>query len=186
MPVTVVGVDPGFANIGVMALSLLPIGAKAIAATAIITKPEGKKRNLRQESDDTRRLEAIRIEFSDFLNKTKPQIAAFERVPRIQKNPTATRQCALGWACMWTLCRERLIPVLVFEPEDIKYEVCKNRSAGKSDMVKALKSRFPGFKGWPDSKKIEHVADAGGAALLARYDPIVETLHTAQRIAAST
>jgi len=186
MSVVVLGVDPGFANIGMMVLNLLPVGAKALAAHALITKPDAKKRNLRQESDDTRRLELIRVEFMAFVDKTKPHLAAFERVPRIAKNPTATRQCALGWACMWTICRERQIPVLVFEPEDIKYEVCKNRSASKTDMVKALKSRFLGFKGWPESKKVEHVADAGGAALLARYDPTFETMLAALRITGRT
>jgi Holliday junction resolvasome RuvABC endonuclease subunit len=174
--VIVLGVDPGFASIGVMAVELLAVGAKAIFAEAITTKPEGKKRNLRQESDDTRRLDLIRTEFSAIFDKIKPQIAAFERVPRIARNPTATRQCALGWATMWTVCRERGLPVLIYEPEEIKYEVCKSRGASKDDMVKALKARFPGFKGWPDTKKVEHCADAGGAALLARRDPIVEIL----------
>jgi Holliday junction resolvasome RuvABC endonuclease subunit len=174
--VIVLGVDPGFANIGVMAVELLSVGAKAIYAEAIFTKPEGKKRNLRQESDDTRRLDMIRTEFGAIVEKVKPRVCAFERVPRIARNPTATRQCALGWSCMWTICRERGLPVLIYEPEEIKYEVCKDRGASKDDMVKALKSRFPGFKGWPDSKKVEHVADGGGAALLARRDPVVEIL----------
>ena len=181
MSVFVLGVDPGFANIGVMAVELLQVGARAIFAEPILTKPGGKKRNLRQESDDTRRLDLIRTEFSVILDKTQPQVAAFERVPRIARNPTATRQCALGWACMWTVCRERGLPVLVYEPEDIKYEVCKDRGASKDDMVKALRARFPGFKGWPDTKKVEHVADAGGAALLSRHDPIIEILMGAKK-----
>lgn len=184
MSVLVIGVDPGFANIGVMAVELLSIGAKAKFVSPIITKPGGKKRNLRQESDDTRRLDIIRIEFSVMLDKIHPQIASFERVPRL-RNATATRQCALGWACMWTLCRERNIPVLVFEPEDIKYEVCKDRGASKDDMVKALKGRFPGFKGWPETKKVEHCADAGAAALLARHDPLVEILLAAGKAVAT-
>lgn len=183
MSVLVLGVDPGFANIGVMAVELLSVGAKARFVESIVTKKDSKKRNLRQESDDTRRLELIRVEFSCLLDRIKPQVAAFERVPRIAKNPTATRQCALGWACMWTVCRDHGLPVLVFEPEDIKYEVCKNRSASKEDMVKALKARFPGFKGWPDTKKVEHVADAGGAALLARCDPIVEVIMNVNKAA---
>jgi Holliday junction resolvasome RuvABC endonuclease subunit len=179
--VRILGVDPGFANIGVMGINLLSHGAKAMFADAIITKSEGKKRNLRQESDDTRRLEQIRVEFGVVVDNVQPQVAAFERVPRIRMNPTATRQCALGWSTMWTVCRERGIPVLVFEPEDIKYEVCKDRGASKTDMVKALQARFPGFKGWPDTKKIEHICDAGGAALLARRDPVVEILLTATK-----
>lgn len=174
MSAIVLGVDPGFAHIGMMAIEHLFLGAHAVAAEVIVTKAGGKKRNLRQESDDTRRLEVIRNEFVVFLNKINPAVVAMERVPRIAKNPTTTRQCALGWSCMWTIARERSIPVLVYEPEDIKYEICKDRSASKAQMVKALKNRFPAFEGWPITRVIEHVADAGGAALLARLDPVVE------------
>lgn len=174
MSAIVLGIDPGFAHIGLMVIEHLRLGARAISADVILTKPEGKKRNLRQESDDTRRLELIRTEFTTFLEKVNPAVVAIERVPRIAKNPKTTRQCALGWACVWTIVRAKGIPALVYEPEDIKYEVCKDKQASKSDMVRALKNRFPTFDEWPDTKNVEHIADAGGAALVARLDPVVE------------
>lgn len=181
MTVRVLGVDPGFAHIGLMGVEHLSIGASALFARAVVTKPGAKKRGLRQPDDDTRRLEIIRAEFGAAMDETSPAVVAMERVPRIPRNPKATRQCALAWSVMWTIARERGIPVLVCEVEDIKYEVCKNRGASKDDMVKALKRRFITFDQWPDSKNVEHVADAGGAALLARSDPVVEVLLQAER-----
>lgn len=171
----VLGVDPGFANVGVMLIEHLRIGSRAEFASAILTKAGAKKRSLRQESDDTRRLEQIRNEFSRMLDETKPEIVAIERVPRLRNGKT-TRQCALGWSVCWTMARERGLPVLVYEPEDIKYEITGDRQASKEEMVKALKGRFPTFDQWPDTKTVEHIADAGGCGILARRDPLVEAL----------
>ena len=175
--VTVLGVDPGFANIGLMAIKLRGVStAIALSTFLILTKkPSAKKRKMREADDDTRRLCEIEVQFRAILDEVKPDLVAMERVPRL-RNATANRQCALAWGAMHAICREGKIPVLIYDTDEIKVKVTGNKQASKAQMVAGLKAIFPTFKGWPMTAKVEHVADAGGAALCAENDPGVELL----------
>jgi crossover junction endodeoxyribonuclease RuvC len=174
--VVVLGVDPGFANIGLMGIKLRKLSAAATYAKHIGTKkPPKKKRKLRETDDDIRRLEIIGNEFSDALDEVKPDVVAMERVPRL-RNPGSNRQCATAWGAMYREARRRGIPVLVYDTDEIKIAVTGKSQASKELMVKSIKKMFPTFKGWPSKTKVEHVADAGGAALCAKSDPSVELL----------
>jgi Holliday junction resolvasome RuvABC endonuclease subunit len=159
-----------------MVVKLMGLKVSAKSAHLILTsKPPKKKRKLREADDDIRRLEEIRVAFRGILGEACPDVVAFERVPRL-RNPSATRNCALAWSAMWTICREAGLPVLVYDTDEIKVKVTGKKQASKAQMVKALKKIFPRFKGWPPTAGVEHVADAGGAALCAENDPAVEML----------
>lgn len=173
--VVILGVDPGFANIGVMAIKLTKNRRSVKRAEFIGTKPAGKKRKIRDADDDTRRLEEIRIAFRKTLAEVCPNVVAMERVPRL-RNPKANRQCALAWAAMYTCAREKGLPVLVYDTDEIKETVTGKKTASKESMVTCLQALFPNFKDWPEGSKVEHVCDAGGAALCAESDPAVEML----------
>jgi Holliday junction resolvasome RuvABC endonuclease subunit len=173
--VKLLGIDPGFANLGLFGAHLFVLGAKPAFCKLILTKKDKGKRHLRQYDDDTRRLEQIEQEFEATLDEFAPDIVSSERFPSLRSNQ-ATRQLALAFAAMHALTRRRKIPFLIHEPEDLKWEMCKSRTASKEDMATAVKRLFPGFKGWPPSKKVEHVIDAAAACLRARHDPIVEVL----------
>ena len=54
--------------------------------------------------------------------------------------------------------------------------LCNKKSASKEEVIQAVKHRYPSFKGWPKTKKIEHVADAVGAAVTAFKEPFVMSL----------
>jgi crossover junction endodeoxyribonuclease RuvC len=176
MKVTVLGIDPGFANIGLMSIQLQGRKSKALATFSIETKkPPKKRRTLREADDDVRRLEEIEDRFRVIMEEVNPDIVAMERVPRL-KNASATRQCALAWGAMHAICRNGKIPVLIYDTDVIKKRVTGDKQASKVKMVNALKKIFPRFKDWPEGKRVEHVADAGGAALCAENDPAVELL----------
>lgn len=176
MGVVVLGVDPGFANIGLMGIKLRALSAAIVYAKYIGTKkPPKKKRKLRETDDDIRRLEIICVEFSAALDEVQPDVVAMERVPRL-RNAAANRQCATAWGAMYCEARSRGIPVLVYDTDEIKIAVTGKAQASKELMVKAMKKKFPTFKDWPSKTKVEHVADAGGAALCAKNDPSVELL----------
>ena len=178
MSVTVLGIDPGFANIGLMSVKLVDgLSVRALKAWLILTKkPSAKKRKMREADDDTRRLLEIEDQFRVILSEVKPDVVAIERVPRL-RNPAANRQCALAWGAMHAICREHKIAVLVYDTDEIKVKVTGKKTASKVQMIAALKKLFPAFKGWPSpASKVEHVADAGGVALCAENDPAVEML----------
>jgi Holliday junction resolvasome RuvABC endonuclease subunit len=173
--VRVLGLDPGFANIGLFGLTLYPIGEHANFVKVITTKKESKKRRLRQYDDETRRLEQIEREFDAVLTDFNPDIVSAEQFATL-RNAGTTRQIALAYGAMHALAKRRNIHFLAFGPQEIKLEIAGKRSATKTAIFDALKKKFPAFDAWPTTKKLEHVSDAGGAALLARYDPLVGLL----------
>jgi len=174
--IVILGIDPGFANIGLMVTKVYPGGRREVKSVHFIsTLPASKKRGIRQMDDNTRRLEEIRVAFKGIVATTCPNIVAMEQVPRL-RNPAANSQCALAWAAMWGHARDKGLPVLVYTVEDIKVRVTGKKQASKVNMVNGLQGIFPTFTGWPDTARVEHICDAGGAALCAESDPAVELL----------
>lgn len=170
------GIDPGLANAGVMVLRFTASGGCAVKFSQDIhTKPEGKKRGTREASDDDRRVEILQVQFTKLLAESCPDVVACERCPSL-RNPSAQRKTALAYATFRAVVRAKGLPWLVFEPVDIKQRVTGSKKASKDEMVAGLKRLFPTYKGWPVKSRVEHVADAGGAALCAERDPLVEML----------
>jgi len=175
--IRVLGVDPGFANIGLFGITRLSPGVKAEFSRLILTE-KGNEGSEGQYEDDLRRLELIEAEFVLALDDFKPDVVASERTPSL-RNAQATRQIACAFGAMHAISRRRGLPFLIFHPEDIKFELCGSRKAKKPKLAKALKGIFPTFSDWPKAKKkatttkhggysmITHVVDAGGAAILA-------------------
>ena len=176
MAVRVLGVDPGFRNLGLFGLRLTGIGSiSASFAKVITTKKVNKKHRILEADDEIRCLEEIERAFKDALSTFMPDVVITEERPKLRSNQ-ATAVVAMAFAALHAITRANGIPFIVVSIPDIKLCVTGDRSASKADMVKALKGKFPGFKGWPDSARVEHVADAGGAALCAQRHPVVEML----------
>lgn len=174
--IIVLGVDPGFANIGLMVIRFTASGGCGIKYSLDLhTEPEGRRRKLREHEDDERRSEIIQREFTRVLNEQQPDIVATERCPSL-RNAKASRKTALGYATMRAIVRARNMTWLTFDVDEIKQRVTGDKKAGKPEMIAGLKRLFPAYKGWPSTKRVEHVADAGGAALCAERDPIFELL----------
>ena len=109
------------------------------------------------------------------VDEVKPAAVALAQGHRV-RNPGENRQCATAWGAMYCEARSRGIPVLVYDTAEVKIAATGKSQASKELMVKAMKKKFPTFKDWPSKTKVEHVADAGGAALCAKSDPSVELL----------
>lgn len=173
--VRILGIDPGFANIGIFMVTVTKTGETAVACRVVTTKPAAKKQRIHAYDDEHRRLEEIERAFLGVLDGYKPDIVATETFPSL-RSASATRKIALVYGALHALARARGIPWRSYAPQEIKREITSKRSASKEEVFEALKSWFPGFTGWPSTKKVEHVADAGGAALSARHDHVVGML----------
>lgn len=174
--VRVIGLDPGWANIGVLGLRFRKLGVKFDFAKCIRTKPSSKKRRIHELDDENRRIDEIVDEFSRLLDEYQPDVVASERRPTGLRNKKTVAHCALAYGAMKAVVRQRKIPFLIYEPQEIKQRATGDPHASKEKVIRALKSMAPGFKDWPASAKVEHVADAGGAALCAEFDPLVEAI----------
>jgi len=185
----IVGVDPGFANLGFCAIDLFSVGGSSLVDTKLVTtSPEkGKSKNI---SDELRRLAEIEDAFKLFLDEHKPDVLAMEepgkclmrrpnpitRKPEWVTNSSTLRTSCMMWGAIHGICRDRGIYCIKVGAQQIKKTLCNKKNASKDEVVAAVKARYPAYKGWPKSKKVEHVADAVGAAVVSFIDPVVMTM----------
>jgi crossover junction endodeoxyribonuclease RuvC len=174
--VIIVGIDPGFANIGLAAVELLqPAGSILNGIKLLKTAPSAKKLRLAAADDESRRLAEIEDALIAFFDAHKPDIVAIENPPW-GKNAQAVKSCALMWGAAHCLCRTRGLVLINVSSQEIKKSVTGNRSASKEDVFDAIKAMYPSFSGWPTTAAVEHVADAAGACVAVRNHPLVYAL----------
>lgn len=172
----VVGIDPGFANLGLAAIKLQKLGGSSLLDVRLVrTTPLHKKNRIAVADDESRRLTEIEDELIAFFDKHRPEIVAIENPPW-GKNAQAVKSCALMWGAAHCLCRTRGLVLINVSAQEIKTTVAGSKSASKEEVFDAIKTRYPDFNGWPTTAGFEHVADAAGAAIAARGHPIVFAL----------
>ena len=182
------GGDPGFANIGFSCVDLFPVGASDLLDVKLVTTKKSTAK-VRLIEDELRRIREIEDEFIEFIDKWQPDVWAMEEPgkalmpkrgggpgPRFSVNPKTLRTQCLMWGSISGICRSRGIYVVQYTSQAIKKTICSSNKASKTDMEKAVKLLYPTFKGWPTTKKVEHVVDAVGAAVTAFKEPFVMTL----------
>lgn len=184
--VRILGVDPGFANIGLCLVELTDDGKSELLDTKlIITSPsEGKVGVI---DDEIRRLSEIEQEFLLFLTLNNPQVIAIEepgkclmkrynsktRKVEWASNPARLRTACQMWGSIHGIATAKGIDCVKIGSQEIKKHLCNNKNASKAEIIKTVKSNYPNYSKWPTTKKIEHVADSIGAAIVSFTKDIV-------------
>ncbi len=180
----IVGVDPGFANVGFAIIDLFAIGGSDLVATKLVTTAPSKKK-ITQNQDEKQRLEEIEDAFIAFIDEHNPDVMVTEEPGKClmkrniggkwvwQTNPKLLRTSCLMWGSIHGVCRGRGIYAISVGSQAIKKTLCNKKNASKPEVIAAVKSKFPGYTKWPKTKKVEHVADAAGAAITGFTDPAV-------------
>lgn len=185
--IRVLGVDPGFANIGFAALDLFDVGGSDLLSTGLVITKPGKGK-VKQIEDEIRRLHEIEDAFILFLNEWRPDVVAIEEPgkclmrrqvgPRVmwQTNPSLLRTSCLMWGAISGICRARGIYIVKYGSQEIKKVVCGSNKASKADMTKEIKGRYPNYTGWATTQRVEHEVDATGAGITSFKEPFVMSL----------
>ncbi len=180
----IMGIDPGFANLGISKLLYDPsVGYDLVGLEFIGTKKRSKKLGLRQKADDARRLEIIVERFDEIVRIWPADVYSFEECPSISLNARNTRKIAMAWGACFALARRRPGTIMLeYSPGDLKEVVTGNTTASKKEMIELLEQRFPALAEHPIAKsKKEHLADAIAAALKAAQDQAVLVLANAMK-----
>ena len=176
MSVKILGLDPGFANLGTLGMKFTAAGSARIVRTEVlVTCPMSKKLRRREMDDELRRLTELRCGLSRIIDEFEPDAIASEQRPQL-RSQKASAQVALAYAMTFTLACERGLPFLVYTIGEIKQEVCGDRQAPKSKIIERLRHLDPRFKAWPDDDGIKHCADAGGAAMCGAKDSVMQAI----------
>jgi Holliday junction resolvasome RuvABC endonuclease subunit len=168
------GIDPGFASLGMAVLERTPQGKVRLLAVRVLETKKGSKkamRDLRVAADDQRRLREFWEGLQRYLTEFSPKAMGVESYA-----PWPGQMGGNAWkvafAYQMAVCAgwaHGLLP-MTFRPDDLKRRLLGKNSGTKGDVEKALASQVEGFTEALEAiskTKREHAADAVGHAYLA-------------------
>jgi Holliday junction resolvasome RuvABC endonuclease subunit len=163
-----VGLDIGFAHLGIVKAELMPQSIKILDAKVILTEKSDKKREVKAADDNIRRTAELASELYSWLDEEVVAICAESQSwPR---NSSACSKLGMSWGVVTTLSVLEDIPIIQSSPQEIKLAVAGTKSASK---LQVIEQRFPKMK-WPTrSAHKEHVADATAAIISCLNHPVI-------------
>lgn len=176
----VLGIDGGFASMGVAAVNLGPEGEQLRRCWVVRTEKSAKKLGVRSGDDTARRARELAREVSAALAEFRPGAIAIE-APSWPRNAGVAAKMGVAFGVVFGLVQERGLPLVMASPQDVKRAVCGVKTASKDDVALAIERRFPDVE-WPKQSTLqEHAADAI-AVVLACLDS--DALQMARRLSA--
>lgn len=169
----VLGLDPGFAEMGMAVLEKTPDQhLRVVTLEPIRTKRSDKKamRNLRVSDDDERRSREIWNALGDALVRYKPQVIAVEQYTPFKAQGGGAFKVMRICGLIHGFALSHDVLYLSFNPQDLKRGTTGRLSASKEEVAAGLAMRVEGFdaalKKFPKGLH-EHLGDAAGHAFLA-------------------
>lgn len=168
----VMGIDPGFASLGVAVLEQRAGIVRALAADVVRTKKASKKalRDLRVSADDLRRVRAFWDGLDALVRAYEPQAVAVETyAPQPGRTGGNAWKAAMVYGLALGLGFSQKLQVLPFLPLDLKQKLARKSSASKQAVAEVVCGQVSGlevFLGALPAGQHEHVTDAAGHALL--------------------
>lgn len=180
----VLGLDPGFANLGWCVVELYPEGkARALSAGVFRTQKEAKKLNVYASHDDIRRSREIARALAELIDGFNVSAICAESMS-FPRNSSAAAKIALSWGVITAHADLHALPIVALSPQAIKLAVARNKAASKEDVAKGVRAQMAGIavelKHVPASKQ-EHPYDAAASVLAARDSDVIRSLLQAYR-----
>lgn len=172
----VMGVDPGFANTGIVGMEFDSglDDSKIIHSSITITGKRTKKRNLRKSSDDQSRHANIHLGFKRALEIIKPDVVSFESISFVRN---AGVMCNIGgaWYGLYYMLLTRSIYSVDYSPQELKVIATGKKTATKEAIIEAVEGKWHGQIDWGIVAKTrrDHIADAAVAAWAAVIDTAI-------------
>lgn len=177
--VIAMGIDPGFANMGIAVIAQAAEGAPIVTVELrhLETTPT-KARELRKGDDDAKRLRAIFSEVQRVVADRQPNIVGIEEYrPFVQAQKRGSKvgmgqawkaAMAYGAACggVWA----HGVSLRSFTPADLKRAFAIKANTSKEQVGATLAGKVEGLSEWAGKapkKAHSHVQDAVGHAYLA-------------------
>lgn len=169
----VLGIDPGFANIGWAIVEFSDSGKPSLLDFGNF-ETEKDQEATSASRDNIRRA----AEFAAFLGegtRTGEYAAFCCEAMSYPRNAVAAAKMSMAWGVIIATATANNIPILQATPMDVKKRVVGIKTASKSQVQKAINSRFPNAKqlmkssGLPKGKW-EHPYDAAASALACQVE----------------
>jgi Holliday junction resolvasome RuvABC endonuclease subunit len=178
----ILGLDPGFANLGWCRASYTNDAFAILEMGCIQTKKDGRK--VLQSVDNVRRARAITLELRDLVWQYAGDGEPVRIVDAIAleamsfpRNASSASKMSMTWGVISALSGLWDIPMIQASPQDIKEAVVGSRKASKGEMEATLSGRYPEvlkcLEGIPMGRR-EHPYDALGAIVASLGSEVVK------------
>jgi Holliday junction resolvasome RuvABC endonuclease subunit len=166
--VIIVGIDPGFASLGLCKVELLPSGAEFPFDVRLVeTEKSDKKREVRAADDNVRRARELHAAIVEYLGSDRV-VAFCAEAMSFPRSSSVAAKVAMAWGVIASIAEARGIPILQASPQAVKRATTGVKNSSKVDVENALRERYEScdelFELVTKSKR-EHVVDAVGAVV---------------------
>jgi len=180
----VLGLDPGFANLGWCVAELHPEGGpRALSVGVFCTEKAAKKANLYASHDDIRRSREIAGALAEIINGFSISALCAESMSFPRSSSVAAKM-ALSWGVIAAHADRFRLPIVALSPQSIKLAVARNKAASKDDVAKGVRGRMSGIdielRHVIPSKR-EHPFDAAASIIAAQDSDVIRSMQQAYR-----
>ena len=134
-------------------------------------------------ADNIRRTREIYSTIKSKIEEFSPAFVAAE-TPSWTRFPTSDRITAQFWGMLPSIVEEKNLAIVLRTPVQIKSDLAGKKKASKNEMIKAARN----ISGADDlltsikaKKRLEHAADAIGAAISSQKDKLFQTIAAMKR-----
>jgi len=170
-----VGVDPGFAYMGVC---LAEYDGKLLQVQYMhVIETKKDQRRVLACNDNVKRARKLFLRLQNIVERYEPNVICAESMS-FPRNASAAAKMAMSWGVIVSISEMRGLPLPVqTSPQDIKLAVCDSKKASKEAMHVRLVNLYPEIEGLLDdipASRQEHPIDALGAIVAALDSDIVK------------
>lgn len=169
----VLGIDGGFASMGLAAVELLPDNERVIKAWVVCTELSAKKRGVKAGDDTCRRARELAFAVGRAVDAYDPIAIAIES-PSWPRNCGVAAKMGVAFGVVFALSETHRLPLVMASPQEVKRAVCGAKTASKDEIIHAIEMRYPEI-GWPKRTTLwEHAADAVGVVVACLDSPALQ------------
>ena len=195
-PLYVLGIDPGFASIGlcIVAIGPNPVDDRPVRMALFRTSKSSAKRKVRASDDNLERAKEIAQWLQTMVKTYDVKIICAETMS-FPRSASVAAKMAMCWGVIAAISAREKIPVSQASPQEIKKTMCQNKSASKEEVQASLNLLFRADLVGPESvltesripgSQLEHPYDALAAVVACRDSAEVLLLRRMVECAVST
>lgn len=167
------GVDPGFASIGLAALDLET--DRVVRFGVFRTAKDDRKGRTLAVEDNVRRAREIAVALASIVDELDPIAIAAEAMS-FPRSSSVAAKLALTWGVLVAMAEHHGLAIVQASPQEVKRGTCGRKDASKEDVAAELRRRWPELDVLEDAipkSQREHPYDALAAAAVATTSDVV-------------
>jgi Holliday junction resolvasome RuvABC endonuclease subunit len=185
--IRLIGADPGFANLGLAEVELLPLMpndptavCERVMRAAAFKTQKSKDKGVRTSEDEMRRVMELARTLDSWLANGAIAVCMEEQGNPPKAQWANMRKMHYPVPMIWSVAAVRRVPVLMVPSKQIKLATTGSKTATKQAVQAALEARYGAIDWQAPPSKQEHPSDALGA-IVASLD--YDVIQMARRLA---